>query len=115
VDGTELARAVPDPLATREAALLLHLTDTHRPALDLLTRLVPARLLQGVHAVHPRRLDRYGLVLRLEHARTEHDVRLRFPAPVNQPDEAADQLRALLFQARTRRRGNVHSPHAKGW
>jgi len=109
ISGPALSRAVPDPLAAHEAALLLHLTDVHRDVLDLLTRQVPVRLLHGVRAVHALRLDRFGIVLRLEHARADHDVRLPFPTPLHHRAQAPEQIHALLRRALTcHRRRSTH-------
>jgi hypothetical protein len=109
VDGAELSRAAPDVLATVEAALLLHLVDSHADVVDLLTRLIPVRTMQGVVAVLPRSVDRFGLVLRLRYARDEREVRLGFPAPLESAAAAGDRLRALLHRARgCRRRMTPH-------
>ena len=66
VDPDDLARAEPDPLAATEAEILTHLADAHNDAVELLAQLVPVRLLTGVTRVDPLRLDRYGIVLRLQ-------------------------------------------------
>lgn len=100
VDAQDLVTAVPDPLAGHEAAWLTHLVDAHPEAVDLLARLVPPRLLDGVRRVHPLRLDRFGITLRLEHPRADHDVRLAFPHPVEHPEQASAQVHALLHRAR---------------
>ncbi|MGP3980127.1 DUF2470 domain-containing protein [Streptomyces sp. KR80] len=97
----ELALARPDPLATYEADLLTHLDTTRTDTAARLSRLVPARLLLGVTRVRPVRLDRYGLVLRLERTTTHDDARLAFPSPVSHPGQAMRQMRSLLAQAAT--------------
>jgi hypothetical protein len=97
-----LAAAEPDPLATREASLLLHLVDTHRDVLDLMTRLIPPPFLLGVDDVCPIRLDRFGIVLRLRRRTTERDVRLRFRSPLTRPDEGPTGLTELLRHAHHR-------------
>jgi hypothetical protein len=101
VAGGALTDAVPDPVAFMEAEWLLHLATAHPQLVDVLTRLVPPRHLYGVRRVFPLRLDRYGLVLRLESQRTDRDVRLPFERPLCHPGEAAGQLHALLHRAGT--------------
>jgi hypothetical protein len=96
--------AAPDPLAACEATMLAHRADAHPDTIALLTRLVPIRLLHGVHRVHPLRLDRYGIVLRLEHPRHDHDVRLPFDDPLHRPDHVGAHIRVLLRRARGCRR-----------
>ena len=104
VDPDELARAEPDPLAETEAEILTHLAGAHGDAVELLAQLVDARLLIGVTRVDPLRLDRYGIVLRLQRAAGTHDVRLAFPSPLRNPAHGVVQLRTLLARARTCRR-----------
>ncbi|WP_433083176.1 DUF2470 domain-containing protein [Dactylosporangium sp. CA-052675] len=100
VDPDEFAAAEPDPLAHVEADLLCHLSDAHPDAVDRLARLVPPHHLHGVKRVVPVRLDRYGVVLRLEFAGRARDVRLPFPTPLNRPEEAGDRMRELYALAR---------------
>ncbi|WP_433613403.1 DUF2470 domain-containing protein [Dactylosporangium sp. CA-139114] len=100
VDPDEFAAAEPDPLAHVEADLLCHLSDAHPDAVDRLARLVRPHHLHGVKRVVPVRLDRYGVVLRLEFAGRARDVRLPFPTPLNRPEEAGDRMRELYAQAR---------------
>ncbi|MFW6691973.1 DUF2470 domain-containing protein [Streptomyces sp. MAR4 CNX-425] len=99
VDPDELAAARPDPLAAQESAMLLHLADSHRDAVDALTRLLDPAVLHGAVRVHPLAMDRHGLTLRLEHLRTHRDVRLPFPAPLTDPAEAGPAVRTLLQAA----------------
>jgi hypothetical protein len=100
VDLDDLASAEPDPLAETEAELLTHLAGAHGDAVELLSRLVKPRLLYGVTRVDPLRLDRYGIVLRLQRASGLHDVRLAFPTPLCNPAHGILQLRTLLVRAR---------------
>ncbi|MFG2759914.1 DUF2470 domain-containing protein [Streptomyces wuyuanensis] len=102
----ELALARPDVLAHHEAAMLTHLVDDHAEVVDLLTRLVDPRLLQGVVRVWPLAMDRRGVTLRLEHAHSHQDVPLPFPAPVRDAGQAGDRVRELLAAARACRRGS---------
>ncbi|MFG2050832.1 DUF2470 domain-containing protein [Micromonospora sp. NPDC048935] len=98
VEPDAFVAARPDPLAAAEADLLCHLDHHHPQTVERLCRLVPTRHLRGVRQVRPVRLDRHGVVLRLELARGDRDVRLRFGAPVRHPDELGDQIEALLRQ-----------------
>jgi len=101
VDPDELAAAEPDPLAATEAEILTHLAGAHGDAVELLAQLVDTRLLTGVTRVDPVRLDRYGIVLRLQRAGGAHDVRLAFASPLRNPAHGVVQLRTLLARART--------------
>jgi hypothetical protein len=101
VDPGDLALAEPDPLAETEAEILTHLAGAHGDAVELLAQLVDVRLLNGVTRVDPLRLDRYGIVLRLQRAGGTHDVRLAFPSPLRNPAHGVVQLRTLLARART--------------
>jgi hypothetical protein len=100
----ELAAAAPDVLATREAALLCHLVDTHADLVSWLARLVPRESLDGARRIHPLRLDRYGVVLRLECPGTDRDVRLPFTSPVEAVEDAPSRMLELLARARACRR-----------
>jgi hypothetical protein len=105
VDPDAFAAARPDPLAAAEADLLCHL-DTHHPrTVERLCRLVPTRHLHGVRQVRPVRLDRHGVVLRLELTRGDRDVRLRFRAPLCHPDQLGTEIEVLLRETRRCRIG----------
>ncbi|WBB57812.1 DUF2470 domain-containing protein [Streptomyces sp. WMMC500] len=108
VDLEELAAAGPDPLAAQEAAMLLHLADSHRDAVDALTRLVDPAALHGVVRVHPLALDRHGLTLRLEHPRAHRDIRLPFAAPLADAAEAGMAVQTLLYAAQHCPRRRTH-------
>ncbi|GAB2820201.1 DUF2470 domain-containing protein [Actinoallomurus bryophytorum] len=101
IDLDDLTRAEPDPLAETEAEMLTHLAGAHGDAVELLSQLVDVRLLQGVTRVDPLRLDRYGVVLRLQRAGGSRDVRLPFPARLRNPAHAVVQIQTLLARART--------------
>ncbi|WP_425774943.1 DUF2470 domain-containing protein [Micromonospora sp. DT228] len=106
VDPEVFAAAQPDPLADAEADLLCHLDHHHPRTVERLCRLVPGRHLQGVRQVRPVRLDRHGVVLRLELASGDRDVRLNFRTPLRHPDQLGAQIEALLRRShgcRTRR------------
>lgn len=95
----DLAAADVDPLAVREADLLLHLADAHAGAVDLLTRLVDPAVLQAATRVLPLAIDRYGIVLRVERRRGHRDVRLPFGARAATAAEAQRAFAALLATA----------------
>ncbi|MGA5313194.1 DUF2470 domain-containing protein [Streptomyces pseudogriseolus] len=95
----EFAAAAPDPLAGAEARLLTHLADCHADAVDRLTRLVDAASLQGAVRVRPLAVDRHGLTLRIERARTDGDVRLPFHAPADDVAQLTERMHVLLSQA----------------
>jgi hypothetical protein len=100
IDPTAFADARPDPLAAGEAELLCHLNDHHPETVELLSRLVPPPHLRHVRAVRPLRLDRFGIVLRLEYADRHRDVRLDFSTPLEDPDQLSDQVETLLAAIR---------------
>ncbi|MFG2551282.1 DUF2470 domain-containing protein [Streptomyces sp. NPDC048581] len=100
----ELTLASPDPLATHEAEMLARLDATHADTVAPLARLLPPRLQLGASAVRPLRLDRHGLVLRVETPDTHHDARLPFDAPAGHPGEAVRQFHLLLSRATARPR-----------
>ncbi|MFE5814708.1 DUF2470 domain-containing protein [Streptomyces sp. NPDC056479] len=100
----ELTLAAPDPLATHEAEMLARLDAAHADTVAPLARLLPARQRLGATDVRPLRLDRHGLVLRLEAPASHLDVRLPFAAPATHPGEAVRQIHALLAQATARPR-----------
>ncbi|MEX3102467.1 MULTISPECIES: DUF2470 domain-containing protein [unclassified Streptomyces] len=99
VDRDEFATATPDPLAGAEAQLLTHLADSHPDAVERLTRLVGRDSLHGAVRVHPLAVDRHGLTLRIERARTHGDVRLAFHAPADDVSQLTERMHALLTQA----------------
>ncbi|MBZ6102508.1 DUF2470 domain-containing protein [Streptomyces olivaceus] len=96
----DLEAADPDPLATSEAGLLTHLVDDHPELVPLLLRLVRPLPDGDVRRVVPVGIDRYGLTLRLEHARGHRDVRLPFHRTVRHIDHVGPQLHALLAASR---------------
>ncbi|MET8245101.1 DUF2470 domain-containing protein [Streptomyces sp. NPDC005202] len=99
VDLDEFAAAAPDPLAAAEARLLTHLADAHADAVQRLTRLVGPDSLHGAVRVQPLGVDRHGLTLRIERARTHGDVRLPFHAPADDVAQLTERMHVLLAQA----------------
>jgi hypothetical protein len=109
VEADAFAAASPDPLAKEEADLLCHLTGAHPEAIEHLSRLIAPHHLHGVHRVVPIRMDRFGVVLRLEFAGRHRDVQLPFSAPLRTAGEAAPRMHELLARARCCQRN--HSGH----
>jgi hypothetical protein len=104
VDPAGFAAATPDLLATRESALLCHLVDAHADMVMWLRRLVPAQRLHGVKRVHPLRVDRLGIVLRLEFPSADRDARVAFTRPLDTVEDAPGRMLELLARARSCRR-----------
>lgn len=96
VDPDDFAAAEPDPLAAEEAELLCHLDRHHPRTVESLCRLIAPRHRYGVRRVVPLRLDRHGLVLRLERASGHRDVRLGFTPALRHPDELRERMAALV-------------------
>ena len=96
VDPRELAGARPDPVASAEARLLVHLAEDHQEHVEALARLLTVRHLLDVTRITPLALDRYGIVLRLDRPRGHADVRLPFASPLSDPDELGHRIHALL-------------------
>jgi hypothetical protein len=104
----EFAAARPDPLAAAEAEMLTHLCDSHPEAVTALSRLIAPRLLQGAVRVQPYRLDRYGVVLRVERTGGRYrDTRLAFIRPLQGVDDLTGALSALLARAQQCRRARL--------
>ncbi|MEU4152812.1 DUF2470 domain-containing protein [Streptomyces sp. NPDC026659] len=101
----ELAAARPDPLATEEAALLTHLHRDHADMVATLSHLADPHFHDALLRLRPLALDRHGLVLRFEYARSHRDVRLRFASPVRETSEIGARLDQLL-----RLRGRTTQP-----
>ncbi|MFI6013517.1 DUF2470 domain-containing protein [Streptomyces sp. NPDC051243] len=99
-----LALASPDPLATHEAEMLARMDAAHADTVAPLARLLPPRLQLGATEIRPLRLDRHGLVLRVETPDAYHDTRLAFAAPATHPGEAVRQIHLLLARATARPR-----------
>ncbi|MFG2720876.1 DUF2470 domain-containing protein [Streptomyces sp. NPDC048416] len=96
----QLQEARCDPMAPCEAGMLTHLVDDHPDLVPLLLRLVEPGLKSGLVRALPVAMDRYGITLRLERATTHRDVRLPFPTPLTDIDQAGLQFHALLTAAR---------------
>jgi hypothetical protein len=106
IEPEDFAAAVPDPLAEAEADLLCHLASEHPDAIDRLARLIPPHHLHGVRRIVPVRLDRFGVVLRLEFAARARDVQLPFLTPLTRAEEAGEKMQELYARARCCRGGH---------
>ncbi|MDI5943775.1 DUF2470 domain-containing protein, partial [Micromonospora sp. DH15] len=99
VDPDAFATARPDPIAPAETELLRRL-DADARTVEQLTGLLPARLRQADARIHLLRLDRAGIVLRVQSpagsAARPHDVRLPFARPMRDPDQLGARIDALL-------------------
>ncbi|MFE3638483.1 DUF2470 domain-containing protein [Streptomyces sp. NPDC059168] len=107
VDPDAFTAARPDPLTGAEARLLTHLAEAHPDAVERLTRLVRPEDLHAATRVTPLAVDRHGLTLRIERARTQGDVRLPFHSPADDVAQLAERMHALLARA-----GAVPCPRA---
>lgn len=85
--------ASPDPFHDYEAGWLQHLESDHADVVGALARHLPAGLAGG--RIRPLGVDRFGLRLRVESDRGDHDVRLAFSRPVDSPSRLATELRRL--------------------
>ncbi|MEU3274090.1 DUF2470 domain-containing protein [Saccharomonospora sp. NPDC006951] len=94
--------AEPDPFCHYESHWLRHLEGAHPDVVADLAKRVPEELRTG--KVRPLGLDRHGLRLRVESASGDHDVRLAFSRPAEDPHQLAIELRKLVgcpFLAKT--------------
>lgn len=80
--------------------LLGHLDLQHGQILPALVALVDPRHLQGDVRVWPYRLDRYGLVLRMEHPGGHVDQRLGFRRLLTSADHLVHEMALLFARAR---------------
>ncbi|WP_372344886.1 DUF2470 domain-containing protein [Streptomyces sp. KL116D] len=99
LDAAALAAAAPDPLTAREPELLGHLDTGHADVLVQLADLYGPDGLTGVERVRPVRLDRKGLVLRLERAAGHDDVRVPFFTEARGPHDVGHRIQELLDPA----------------
>ncbi|MEV1019530.1 DUF2470 domain-containing protein [Streptomyces sp. NPDC050264] len=96
LDAAALGAAAPDPLAAQEAELLDHLDTGHADILVELAELVRGDDLAGVVGIRPVRLDRKGLVLRLERHMAHQDVRVAFLTEARGPYDVGPRIQELL-------------------
>ncbi|MFN8068180.1 MAG: DUF2470 domain-containing protein [Mycolicibacterium insubricum] len=89
-----LLAARPDPFCAMESGWLRHLDAAHSDVIDRLAARLPSTLRQG--RVRPLGLDRYGMRLRVESESGDHDIRLAFPAPVDDIAGLSKAIRILM-------------------
>lgn len=96
--------AVPDPLAAVEADLLQHLDRDHADFLELLGRLVPARMSRPGDVLRPLGIDRFGVRLRVERPVGRQDLRVPFARPLTCAGQLGAAMGRLTCVARSRAR-----------
>jgi Protein of unknown function (DUF2470) len=94
VDAAALLAARPDPFCAFESCWIRHLDAAHRDVVARLAARLPARLRRG--DVRPLGVDRYGMLLRIEIADGDRDIRLPFRAPVDDVTGLGQAIRLLL-------------------
>ena len=94
VEVADVLAAAPDPFAAVESAWLEHLEQDHGDLVHRIARHIPAAERRG--RIRPLGLDRYGLRLRLESGRGDHDVRIPFPEPADDAESLGRALRRLV-------------------
>lgn len=93
----DLAAATPDPFCQFEDGWLRHLEDAHPEVFLSLARHLPERLRRRPGArIRPLGVDRMGLRLRVEADDGDHDVRLAFSAPAEDPEQLRAQVGLLV-------------------
>ena len=97
---TAMAAAPPDPVAAAGDRWLAHLAAAHAGTLSSLVPRLPPQLRLPGHRLAPLGVDRYGLRLRVETERDDHDVRLPFTAPLSCPGQLGGAVRALIGDER---------------
>ncbi|GAA4484587.1 DUF2470 domain-containing protein [Rhodococcus olei] len=90
----DLLTAAPDPFWAVEDRWLEHLESDHSDLIHQLAQRLPRSVRTG--RVRPLGLDRYGVRLRVESEGGDHDVRLPFGAPVDDPTGLSRALRILV-------------------
>ncbi|WP_241383419.1 DUF2470 domain-containing protein [Rhodococcus sp. CH91] len=93
VDIADVLDAAPDPFAALETGWLRHLEEDHGDIVRQIARRLPPAHRSG--RVRPLGLDRYGLRLRVESEGDDHDVRIPFHEPVDDPAALSRALRML--------------------
>lgn len=94
VDFDDILDAAPDPFAALETGWLQHLEQDHADMVRRIARHIPAAHRTG--RIRPLGLDRYGLRLRVESERGDHDVRIPFQEPVDDATALSRALRLLV-------------------
>lgn len=94
VEVSDVLDAAPDPFAALETAWLQHLEEDHPDIVVRIARRIPEAHRHG--HIRPLGVDRYGFRLRVESSREDHDVRIPFHEPVDDPAALGRALRMLV-------------------
>jgi hypothetical protein len=99
VDLGAYSRAQSDPLAAGSDEFVEHLVRGHGPEVLQLAHLFPSEVLDGVQALAPVRVDRFGLTFRIDRADGSATARLNFATTLRNPDELPKAMTALQLRA----------------
>lgn len=93
----DLQAADPDPFCLMEDGWLSHLEDAHPDVFTSLARHLPEplRTKPGCR-IRPLGVDRLGIRLRVEAQDGDHDVRLGFESPADDPEQLRAQVGLLI-------------------
>ena len=92
----QLAAATPDPFCMLEHGWLRRLEDRHQDLIRALVRHLPLALRQVPNSrIRPLGVDRLGIRLRVETDDGDHDVRLAFQGPADDPEQLRAQVGLL--------------------
>lgn len=95
VDPVAFAVAAPGPLAEGSDDVVTHLTCTHPEQVVQLAHLLDRDVLDGVDAVAPVRVDRFGVTVRVDRAAGSCYSRIDLPAALRGPAEFPAAMREL--------------------
>lgn len=90
----DLLGAEPDPFWEVETGWLQHLDSDHSEFVAQIARRLPPSMRQGI--ARPLGIDRYGVRLRVEGPSGDNDVRIPFPAPVDDVAGLSQAIRILV-------------------
>lgn len=95
VDPAAFAAAAPDPLAEGSDDVVTHLLCAHPERVVRLAHLLDRDVVDGVDAVAPVRVDRFGVTVRVDRANGSRYSRIDFPAALRGPAELPAAMREL--------------------
>ncbi|MHA6780970.1 DUF2470 domain-containing protein [Pseudonocardia saturnea] len=95
VDPATFAVAVPDPIAAGSDDAVMHLLGAHPDQVVALAHLLADDVLRGADAVAPVRIDRFGVLMRVDTPTGSRHARLDFPAALRGPAELPAAIREL--------------------
>jgi hypothetical protein len=99
VDPAAFAAAAPDPLADGSDDAVTHLLCAHPDQVVALAHLLADDVLHDADAVAPVRIDRFGVVMRIDTPAGSRHARLDFPAALRGPAELPAAMRELGCRA----------------